>query len=220
MWQGDWDMRKSSFMAAASAAAFVSSAAAAQVTQYTSEAAFNAAVGATSLQNFNSLSSGVTISPGPFSFGAFSTSTNGVASIAPGAGGFNVNGSNYLDIDLDPTESFTFTFAAPITSFGANFFSLNNGSPLRTSITVNGQTFGPTAEPTFLGFVSMSAFTTLTFSVAANAGTNDEFGLDNVRFATAGVPEPATWAMMVFGFGAMGGALRRRPTVPTRIRFA
>ena len=36
--------------------------------------------------------------------------------------------------------------------------------------------------------------------------------------ATAGVPEPATWAMMVLGFGAVGGALRRRTTA--RVRFA
>ena len=37
---------------------------------------------------------------------------------------------------------------------------------------------------------------------------------------TAGVPEPATWAMMLVGFGAIGGALRRRPKVATRIRYA
>ena len=28
---------------------------------------------------------------------------------------------------------------------------------------------------------------------------------------TSGVPEPATWAAMVLGFGLVGGALRRRP---------
>lgn len=28
--------------------------------------------------------------------------------------------------------------------------------------------------------------------------------------AVTGVPEPATWAMMVLGFGALGGAIRRR----------
>ena len=37
---------------------------------------------------------------------------------------------------------------------------------------------------------------------------------------TAAVPEPATWAMMLLGFGAVGGALRRRQKVVTRIRFA
>lgn len=36
--------------------------------------------------------------------------------------------------------------------------------------------------------------------------------------AVAGVPEPATWAMLIMGFGAVGGALRRRSV--TRIRQA
>lgn len=38
--------------------------------------------------------------------------------------------------------------------------------------------------------------------------------------ATAGVPEPATWAMMMMGFGAMGFAIRRRRDTNTRVRFA
>ena len=36
---------------------------------------------------------------------------------------------------------------------------------------------------------------------------------------TPAVPEPATWAMMTLGFGAMGFAMRRKK-VATRIRFA
>jgi len=36
---------------------------------------------------------------------------------------------------------------------------------------------------------------------------------------TPAVPEPATWAMMLMGFGAMGFVIRRRNMV-TRIRFA
>jgi hypothetical protein len=38
--------------------------------------------------------------------------------------------------------------------------------------------------------------------------------------AVAGVPEPATWAMMLIGLGAIGGTLRRRLKVAARIRFA
>lgn len=36
-----------------------------------------------------------------------------------------------------------------------------------------------------------------------------ETGLDNVSL-TVGVPEPATWAMMILGFGLAGAGLRRR----------
>lgn len=39
--------------------------------------------------------------------------------------------------------------------------------------------------------------------------------LDNVRFSAA-VPEPATWAMMILGFGVVGYSLRRRPTMRLR----
>jgi hypothetical protein len=35
----------------------------------------------------------------------------------------------------------------------------------------------------------------------------------------AGVPEPATWAMMILGFAMVGGAMRRTKT-ETRVRFA
>lgn len=38
--------------------------------------------------------------------------------------------------------------------------------------------------------------------------------------AVAGVPEPATWGMMLIGFGSVGYAMRRRPKPAGRIRFA
>ena len=51
----------------------------------------------------------------------------------------------------------------------------------------------------------------LAFSTANNAGDNDS-GLDNVRITgeVAAVPEPASWALMLAGFGAIGGAMRSR----------
>lgn len=38
----------------------------------------------------------------------------------------------------------------------------------------------------------------------------------NVAFTAGAVPEPATWALMILGFGVVGYAMRRRPSV----RFA
>lgn len=45
------------------------------------------------------------------------------------------------------------------------------------------------------------------------------FAIDNLRFGRAGevtipgIPEPATWAMMIAGFGMVGAAMRRRQKV-------
>jgi hypothetical protein len=52
------------------------------------------------------------------------------------------------------------------------------------------------------------------------------FAIDNLRFGTPGqvtlpgVPEPATWAMMIGGIGMVGGAMRRRRSVSTKVSFA
>lgn len=38
--------------------------------------------------------------------------------------------------------------------------------------------------------------------------------------AAAGVPEPATWALMIMGLGAVGGAIRRRAELRRSVHFA
>lgn len=58
-----------------------------------------------------------------------------------------------------------------------------------------------------------SAAPTLTFS-AAGYGNNVNYDDPMVRGAFGAVPEPATWAMMLLGFGAIGATLRgQRRTV-------
>ena len=48
--------------------------------------------------------------------------------------------------------------------------------------------------------------------------------LEAINFASGAVPEPSTWALLILGFGAVGGAMRRRTRsaaqVRTSIRFA
>ena len=63
---------------------------------------------------------------------------------------------------------------------------------------------------------SVSKGSTLTF---AAIGTSDSLGgyLDNIGLA--GVPEPASWAMMIGGFGFAGVAMRRRRSA-VRITYA
>ena len=72
-----------------------------------------------------------------------------------------------------------------------------------------GQT-GETAEDRFYGVVNASGISRIRI-------TNESGGIevDHVQYGRqtvqAAVPEPATWAMMIMGFGAAGTILRRRP---------
>jgi hypothetical protein len=43
---------------------------------------------------------------------------------------------------------------------------------------------------------------------------------NQVLASASAVPEPASWAMMILGMGAVGGALRRRSKVSTSVKFA
>ena len=53
----------------------------------------------------------------------------------------------------------------------------------------------------------------MTFAVTETVGgDNAGIVLDNISVSTA-VPEPASWALMVAGFGLVGFAYRRRSTV-------
>lgn len=69
-----------------------------------------------------------------------------------------------------------------------------------------------------LDYVATSTLTPISFTLLATnevglIGNNDPL-IDGVSFeqiAVGGaVPEPATWAMMIVGFGAVGGMMRRR----------
>ena len=64
-------------------------------------------------------------------------------------------------------------------------------------------------KPLGLGFPAPNTFGT------AGAAT-----LTITRAAVAAVPEPATWAMMLIGFGAMGVSLRRRRRTDTLFQAA
>ena len=119
----------------------------------------------------------------------------------------------------DSYGDLTFTFGTPVAAFGIDIATIARGFSGSSSgafvLTVNGTPYtynysGSTGFG-FLGITTDTAFSSLTITTSKN---NDSL-FDNVRFGTlaAGtpaVPEPATWAMMVAGFGLAGGALRRR----------
>jgi hypothetical protein len=52
------------------------------------------------------------------------------------------------------------------------------------------------------------------FQVRFATGSSDNVGplLDNVLVTQGVIPEPASWAMLIAGFGLVGTAMRRRRT--------
>ena len=81
-------------------------------------------------------------------------------------------------------------------------------------------TVGTTYDVSFWTSVSQIDGTGLYQPLSTNGGSsNGGNGIDlfvyagrGAPVATAAVPEPASWAMMIGGFGLAGAALRRRPT--------
>ncbi len=76
-----------------------------------------------------------------------------------------------------------------------------------------------TAGPMLVNFnnalVDNVVFSSFGGTNAGYEGGGDHFAMDNLTInGTSGaVPEPASWALMIVGFGMVGGSLRRRATV-------
>ena len=71
--------------------------------------------------------------------------------------------------------------------------------------------------------VNTGSFANVDRVVFDGLGGQGGFELDNVvlNSAVAAVPEPATWAMMLVGFGGIGFAMRRRKNgVTTRVAYS
>ena len=124
------------------------------------------------------------------------------------------------ETDLDSFNSFlksTFTSntmanaTTSISSFFSNANALFGGTLLQTSNFTSPDVFTGSNAVNGTGPFS----TTVRYDITFGAGPGNFNGTANLT----AVPEPATWALMLLGFGAMGGMLRTRSRT-ARIRFA
>ena len=116
------------------------------------------------------------------------------------------NGSAFLFQSIDFSEYFDNGIYQPFSTtvnFAFNFADGTKGTDSRVFSTEG--KFLPTTFAFNLAAVSSVSWTPVT-------GSGVQF--DNIRLAdvavASAVPEPASWAMMIGGFGVIGGTLRRR----------
>jgi hypothetical protein len=201
----------------------------ATITIYTTQAAFLAAVSAPGVDTFNDLSTTTsTASPLNRTAGAYTYRASVSTTSFFGAG----SGTDHWLSTNTATDTITFSnFSAGVRGVGGQFFGSDiaglfaagniSVSATDASGTVNQLLTLPTTT-TFLGFVSNTGLTSLTVS-AVQGATPLWPTVNNLTLAAgpvaAAVPEPATWGMMILGFGMIGAASRSRK-VKTTVSFA
>lgn len=156
---------------------------------------------------------------------------NGSPTLSPGEGPNPA--SNYLRVATPGSNNpsnVTVSYTAPVS--GAGFFTIDYFGASGTNNLLNLAVYaGPNGTGALLGsttsvyfnFQNNNRYFMGVTSPTANIGsivftrtfdnTGDTIGLDNFVSATGAVPEPASWAMLVAGFGLAGAAMRRRRSV-------
>lgn len=124
--------------------------------------------------------------------------TTNVASGTGSASIFSKIGFNNVSFDWGTVDSYN-TFAL-LDAAGNAFYTLSGREVMPNS--------GTTGQR-----ISLTSSGQAIYGLRLYSG-QPAFEVDNVNFSAA-VPEPATWAMMILGFGAVGFAMRRRSSVRT-----
>jgi hypothetical protein len=159
-------------------------------------------------------------------FASYFDHTTGTADghymVVNGAGVAETVWQNAAPVVLTPGE-YNFSFAFSDACCNANF---NAGpgpgidpAPPELMVQLNGVTITPSdlvvGPPSGVWHVVSQQFSVTTLSTATFSIVNDrldpngnDFGLDDIHVAA--VPEPASWALMIMGFGLAGATLRRR----------
>lgn len=144
---------------------------------------------------------------------------NGTALVGNASGSFAGLNGTFASVSDISLGAFANPYTSnPFVSFGTNPITLNftdasyTRSGLGTSLTITGLASFSNGNPldNSIG----------TFSLATSSQDGSPTAIDFTFTSNAStVPEPASWAMMVGGFGMLGAAMRRRrPT--TAVRFA
>lgn len=103
----------------------------------------------------------------------------------------------------------SFVFASDSLTFTQVYF---NGNPLTITTTANGMKAS-------IDLIQILANVQNTIRVVGTVSGTANF-TGTAQFAASPVPESATWAMMVVGFGVLGAACRRSRSASTKVSFS
>lgn len=127
-------------------------------------------------------------------------------------------GTNYLSVLGGGIG--TYTFASAVTSFEFDWGSVDsyntltvNGSAgpiVITGTNITNPANGDQHAPGTNGLFRIVGGAGETFTSFSLASSQNSFEIDNLA---TGVPEPATWGMMILGFGLAGGMMRAKRRV-------
>jgi hypothetical protein len=207
---------------AVSAAAMMAGAgpAMAQVTEYTSQTAFDAAAPTATTFGFNAGGTSTAV-PNPSTFGGLTfTSGTTAGDIANSgtpilfliyAGDTPTYGVDFLSYQNTQNGIVGTIGSAGTTAIGFQYGSYVpiDGSATVTLSTGNSFLITPSSTAGFIGFTSTSPITSVSIDYP------NSYALDLVSVSVSPVPEPATWLMMLIGLGglsAMTVGSRRRLT--------
>lgn len=137
--------------------------------------------------------------------GSGSTFSNGFTIVSSTGGDFSVIPAGF-NISLDSLTA----SVGSLVSFSSGFGSFS-GSVQTVTLAPNVVSFYALGSfvPTFGGYDAGPA--SITFSFTQTGGANSAIsGSFSLASPPSGVPEPATWGMMIAGAGMAGAAVRRR----------
>jgi hypothetical protein len=144
------------------------------------------------------------------------TSRGGLAPASAEGALFFLSGSEtFLNVAAGFTTGFSFNYASSVTGAVQVYDGLNGTGNLLQTVNLSANIAG--CSPYGAGFCPFTA-AGVTFNGTARSisfgGVANQIVFDDITFGSAtpgpAVPEPASWAMLITGFGLTGAAMRRR----------